>query len=310
VLGTPPIPPVPIGYPWTVGSAGNGTAPGSSPVTVLGGVVEINAQGGATNLTAAGTFTGNFSGAFTGTVNASGTISNAANAAMAGVATNGAFGGNIVTNANGASRNLLIETIPGNFSVSLESGSNSVVLYTNQLQLNGPQGQLAQLNQNDGFDIEDASLLGLHANGNGNVYFDRNITSQVATASQFIGNLAGNATSATSAGIAMIASNLFSGAILTNVVVTNSTFYGNGPGLTNLIAAVQAGHTNVTSATSVVIQLANPFPGTNYSANFMSDTAAAILSSEYVTGKTPTNFTANFASFTGNIDWSAIYQTQ
>jgi hypothetical protein len=238
VLGGSPVPPTPVGYPWTIGPNGSGAAPGSSPVTVLGGVVQINAQGGATNLTASGIFSGTFNG--------TGAIANATNATYAIYtiqATNGAFGGNIVTNANGVSRNVLIQTAAGNFSVSLQSGQESAVVMTNLVELNGAQGQLLELNTNSGFDIEDASLFGLHANGNGNIYFDRNITSEVSTASQFIGNLAGNVTYATNAGsavdatCAMDASNVAPGTIITNVVVTNSGFYGNGIGLTNLAQA-------------------------------------------------------------------------
>jgi hypothetical protein len=92
--------------------------------------------------------------------------------------------------------------------------------------------------------------------------------------------------------------------------VTAQTFIGGGPGLTNLVAATQSGHTNVSGATSVVVVLHTPYPSTNYTAIFMSDTASAIIASQFVTAKTPTNFTANFSTFTGNIDWTANYQTQ
>jgi len=72
-LGGSPPPVVPIGNPWTIGSAGSGAAPGSSPVTVLGGIVQINGQVGITNFTASGNFSGTFagtaSGNFTGTFN-------------------------------------------------------------------------------------------------------------------------------------------------------------------------------------------------------------------------------------------------
>ncbi len=75
----PPVPSIPIGNPWTIGPSGFGTAPGSSPVTVVGGTVEINGQGGATNFTASGAFAGTFNG----TVTAAGTISNATYATQA-----------------------------------------------------------------------------------------------------------------------------------------------------------------------------------------------------------------------------------
>ena len=66
---------------------------------------------------------------------------------------------------------------------------------------------------------------------------DSRAVSLTNPADVFDGSLVGNATYATNAGTAGTSANVVSGTILTNVVVTNSMFYGNGNGLTNLAQA-------------------------------------------------------------------------
>lgn len=58
----------PIGNPWTIGSAGFGAAPGSSPVTVVNGTLQWNGQNSMTNLNASGIFSGSFTGTVGGTI--------------------------------------------------------------------------------------------------------------------------------------------------------------------------------------------------------------------------------------------------
>lgn len=105
---------VPIGNPWTIGPSGFGSAPGSSPVTVQSGTLQENGQIGMTNLTA--------SGAFTGTFNGAGTISNAVNSVY------GMYAANATNDSNGR---LLSTAIDTNLFTQLSQWNILVSPYTN-----------------------------------------------------------------------------------------------------------------------------------------------------------------------------------
>jgi hypothetical protein len=102
--------------------------------------------------------------------------------------------------------------------------------------------------------------------------------------------------------------------ITTNIFQINGTnqqpvvgVTSNGIFLARL--SFQAGHTNVTSATSVFIAFSTPLLTTNYTANVVN--VGAALGSYYPSGKTTNGFTANFTTLTsGDLDWSVITQTQ
>lgn len=81
---------------------------------------------------------------------------------------------------------------------------------------------------------------------------------------------------------------------------------GKGP---YLIPSQQAGHTNITAGTSLVISFVTTMQSTNYTAMCVNNGAA--LTGFFVSNKTPTNFTANFAIITGSdIDWQITEHTQ
>lgn len=98
---------------------------------------------------------------------------------------------------------------------------------------------------------------------------------------------------------------------------TNNTGF-SFPGGTNVdvsykgvgynLPVIQAGTTNVTAATTVVITFPRAMPSTNYTA-FVAGNGLAIAG-QITSAKTTTNFTSAMTAFTGNIDWSIILQTQ
>jgi hypothetical protein len=96
-----------------------------------------------------------------------------------------------------------------------------------------------------------------------------------------------------------------------NFVCTTSGHYaGSGSGLTNLaiqgvnIPSIQAGQTNVSSITAVIVHMPVAMPSTNYSVSVIGE--GATIATPFVTAKTTTTFTVNATAYTGRIDWSAI----
>jgi hypothetical protein len=67
----------------------------------------------------------------------------------------------------------------------------------------------------------------------------------------------------------------------------------------------QAGQTNTTAATSLVVNIL-PMPSTNYSVMLMGMGAALV--SPQVTVKTTTSFTTTMTAFTGNLEWMVVNQ--
>jgi len=82
----------------------------------------------------------------------------------------------------------------------------------------------------------------------------------------------------------------------------------NGIGLTNMVSAIQAGHTNVSAATSVVINFKTAWPNTNYTVIATAGGTTGFAFSE--AAKTTTNCTLNFLTLSASIDWVATHWTQ
>jgi hypothetical protein len=79
---------------------------------------------------------------------------------------------------------------------------------------------------------------------------------------------------------------------------------------TDLPAAqlLQAGETNLSAASSVIVQYKINMADTNYNVHLQGD--AATLSAPLVTAQTVSNFTASMTSFTGGLSWTIIERTQ
>ena len=79
---------------------------------------------------------------------------------------------------------------------------------------------------------------------------------------------------------------------------------------TDLAAAqlLQAGETNLSAASSVIVQYKINMADTNYNVHLTGD--AATLAAPIVTAQTTSNFSASFTSFTGGLNWTVIERTQ
>lgn len=92
----------------------------------------------------------------------------------------------------------------------------------------------------------------------------------------------------------------------------NGKFNGNGAGVTNLTSSIQAGQTNVTlvGATTMTVYLKTAMPGTNWIPTLTEN--GGLIPGFSVTGVTTTNFTTSMTAltFTGNLWWTGIMETQ
>lgn len=139
-----------------------------------------------------------------------------------------------------------------------------------------------------------------------------NITASYAnTASQAINSTFANSSSysftsswapTVSASYALLASNSTTASFLNGSAISNNIKNKNV-----VIPIIQSGNISVVAGLSKIVNFSTSMADTNYSISIL---AGSLLSSFFITGKTVNGFTASFALFTGNFDWTAIGYTQ
>lgn len=86
-------------------------------------------------------------------------------------------------------------------------------------------------------------------------------------------------------------------------------FIGDGGGLTNFVAAVQAGTESVTVlGTAITVTFVTPFPDANYNAALTPIGVA--IPAYYIASQTANGFTTSAVTLTGTVGWTAIRRTE
>ena len=98
------------------------------------------------------------------------------------------------------------------------------------------------------------------------------------------------------------------GSIPSWTVLGTLTHSNTTSGVSYLIPIIQAGETNLTTATTATIVFAKAMPTTNYSVCLTPSVSAIV--SPTVTTRTTTSFSTSMTAFTGRLMWTITEQTQ